>query len=70
MGDDTHYLVTWPGVRHYIEAPSPEEAAERAVYAHNAEHGFDPRAEGVELSVYERVLTRHDVLFSELEIDR
>lgn len=55
----TKYIVAWPRVTMRVEAGSPEEAAEKAVDEHPQE--WD-NVHGIEVAVYERVLSRHDVI--------
>lgn len=63
------YVVYWNDytsigygyVTKVVEAESPEEAAEKAV----DKHVFVPDTDGVEVTVAEPVLERHDVLVDE-----
>lgn len=69
----TEYLVRWPTVWRSIatksvEADSPEKAAEKAVSWYYGSQ-LDPRPDGVEVAVYEKKLTRHDVILDEVTDD-
>lgn len=58
------FMVKYRDRRIMVTADDPEEAARRAVHE-RIDHADD--VFGVEVSVFERVLTRHDVIVGEVE---
>lgn len=56
----TEYIVAYPGQYRRVEAESPEGAAQAVI-----EDDLPGEAHGVEVSVYERVLARHDVILGD-----